>query len=106
MGKVVIAIYRPKEGKEKELLELVTEEHMQVLRSQDLVTGRKPVVMRASDGAIIEVFEWKSAKAIEQAHTNPEVAKLWEKFSAVSDYEIPTNINEFHNLFSEFEPIN
>ena len=106
MGKVVIAIYRPKEGKEKELLELVTEEHMQVLRSQDLVTGRKPVVMRASDGAIIEIFEWESAEAIEQAHTNPEVAKLWEKFSAVSDYEIPININEFHNLFSEFEAIN
>ena len=106
MGKVVIAIYRPKEGKEKELLELVTEEHMQVLRSQDLVTGREPVVMRASDGAIIEIFEWKSAEAVGQAHTNPEVAKLWEKFSAVSDYEIPININEFHNPFSEFEPIN
>ena len=105
MGRITIAIYRPKKGKEEQLLKLV-QEHLPILESQDLITKRKPVVMRAADNAIIEIFEWKSTKAIEQAHGNPEVLKLWDRFSEVCDFEIPVNIKEFHNMFSEFEPVN
>jgi hypothetical protein len=34
---------------------------------------------QASDGTVIEVFEWKSQEAIAAAHTNPVVQKMWEK---------------------------
>ncbi len=79
---------------------------MPILKSQHLVTDRKPIVMQAEDKTIVEVFGWKSAEAIEEAHTNPEVQKLWARFSEVSDYEIPVNVEEFHSLFSAFTPIN
>jgi len=105
MGRITIAIYRPKKGKEEQLLKLV-HEHLPILESQDLITKRKPIVMRAADNAVIEIFEWKSAKAIEQAHSNPQVLKLWDRFGEVCDFEIPVNVKEFHNMFSEFEPVN
>lgn len=105
MGKIVIVVYRPKKGKEKALLTLI-EEHLPILKSQQLVTDRKPVVMRAGDGLIVEIFEWKSSKAIESAHTNAAVQALWGRFSEVCDYDMPANVKEFHNLFSEFEAIN
>jgi hypothetical protein len=105
MTKLVIAVYRPKPGREKDLLKVV-EEHLPILQSQGLVTERRPVVMRSSDRAIIEIFEWKSADAIKQAHKNPAVLELWERFSEVCDYELPVNVKEFHNLFSEFDPVN
>jgi len=104
MGRFVIACYRPKPGKEFEL-EKVVAEHMPVLRTQGLITGRPAHVMRAADGTILEVFEWKSREAIEQAHRNPEVHKLWARFDAVCDYEKLTNLAEAGQMFAEFEPV-
>lgn len=105
MGRVTFAIYRPKPGKEKELLKLV-EQHLPILKTQQLVTERKPIVMQAKDKCIIEVFEWKSREAIDQAHANPEVQKLWGRFGEVCDFETPKNIAEFSDMFAEFESIN
>ena len=105
MGRITFAIYRPKPGKEKQLLQLL-EEHLPILKTQNLVTDRKPIVMQAADKSIIEVFEWKSRKAIDEAHTNPEVQKLWGRFGEVCDFDSPKNVAEFSEMFSEFEAIN
>jgi hypothetical protein len=105
MGRIVIVAYRPKKGKEEQLLKLI-HEHLPILKTQDMVTDRKPVVMKAADGTVIEIFEWKSAKAIEDAHSNAVVQALWMRFNEVCDYDIPVNVREFHDMFSGFEPIN
>jgi hypothetical protein len=105
MGRITIAIYKPKKGKEAELLNLV-EEHLPILKTQNLITDRKPIVMQAADKSIVEIFEWRSPEAIQAAHHNPEVLKLWDRFNEVCDYEIPVNVKEFHNMFSEFTPVN
>ena len=63
MGKFVIVAYRPRPGKEQELLQL-TREHLPILRSQGLATDRPLYVMKSADGTIIEVFEWKSVEAM------------------------------------------
>jgi len=105
MSRGVIVIYRPKKGKDAALLQLVND-HMSILKTQNLVTDRAPIIMKAADGSIIEVFEWKSADAIKQAHQNKVVRELWERFSQVCEYEIPVNIKEFQALFSEFEVLN
>ena len=102
MSKGVIVIYRPKKGKDAALLQLV-QDHISILQSQNLATERAPFIMKAADGSIIEVFEWKSADAIKEAHENKVVQELWERFSQVCDYEIPINVKEFQGLFSEFE---
>ena len=104
MGRTVIVLYRPKQGKEKQLLQVI-KDHLPILRAENLATEKKPVVMRAADGTVVEVFEWKSVEAIRQAHSNQVVGKLWEQFAEVCDFEIPVNIKEFQNLFSEFETI-
>jgi hypothetical protein len=105
MGRITISVYKAKPGKDDALLKLV-HEHLPILKTQHLVTDRRPVVMRAADGSIVEIFEWASRKAIDEAHTNPEVQKLWGRFGEVCDFDIPVNVQEFHNMFSEFEPIN
>ncbi len=105
MSRGVIVIYRPKKGKDAALFQLV-KDHMSILRTQNLVTDRAPIIMRAGDGSIVEVFEWKSADAIKEAHQNEVVQELWERFGQVCDYEIPVNVKEFQGLFSEFEVLN
>ena len=104
MGYFSIAAYRPLADKDAELLEEV-KNHLPTLRSLDLVTDRPSHVMRAKDGTIIEVFEWKSLEAVQQAHTNPGVLAMWERFGKVCEFTPLTNVGESHDLFAQFEPI-
>lgn len=104
MGEMVIAVYRPKPGREAELLELVGE-HVPILRAEGLATAREPLVMRAADGCLLEVFEWASAEAVENAHHNPNVQALWGRFAECCDYEALANLPEAQRLFSPFEPV-
>jgi hypothetical protein len=101
---IVIVAYRPRPGKEALLLEL-TKQHVPILRGQGLATDRPVQAMRSADGTIIEVFEWKSHAAIDAAHTNPVVLKMWERYAEASDYSPLINIKECSDLFAGFEPI-
>jgi len=104
MGRFVIVAYRPHAGKEQRLLEL-TREHLPILRSQGLATERPSYVMRATDGTIIEVFEWKSAEAIAAAHQNPVWQEMCGRYSEACDYISLENLSESKNMFAEFDPV-
>jgi len=104
MGLMVIATYRPKPGKEADLLQCVRD-HMPILREQKLVADRPAYAMRAQDGTIVEVFEWLSSGAVEQAHKNAAVRQLWERFGACCDCIPLTSLAETKETFPHFEPI-
>jgi quinol monooxygenase YgiN len=103
-GVVVIVAYRPKPGKENELLDLVRS-RVPTLRKENLVTDRAPSIMRSRDGTIIEVSEWKSRDAIDAAHKNPNVLAMWNKFFAVCDCVPLDSLAEAKEMFAGFEPI-
>lgn len=104
MSRVVIAAFRPKPGMSEELLRLV-QRHWGVLDEQGLVTPRARFVMQAKDGTVVEVFEWKSPEAVERAHGNPVVLRLWSEFEAACDYVPIGALEEAGHLFSEFDAI-
>jgi quinol monooxygenase YgiN len=103
-GVCVIVAYRPQPGKEEPLLALVRS-RVPTLKKEGLVTDRKPVIMRAKDGTILEVSEWKSREAIEAAHKNPNVLAMWEKFFALCDCVPLKTLAEASEMFAGFEPI-
>ncbi|MEP6844660.1 MAG: hypothetical protein ABI861_01595 [Panacibacter sp.] len=102
-ARIVIAVYKPKEGKSAALQQL-TRDHLSILKQQDLVTNRASIMMQAKDGIIIEVFEWKSKAAIEQAHTNPEVLKMWSRYAQVCEYIPIAQLEEANQMFADFTP--
>src|SRR5262245_45713662 len=104
MGRSVIVVYRPKPGMES-ALEAAVRKHVAVLAEQGLVTDRAPFVMRAASGAIVEVFEWRSAEAIASAHSNPAVQALWAEFGAACEYAPLVSLPEAQNLFAEFDTV-
>ena len=103
-GVCVIVAYRPKPGKEDDLLELVRS-RVPTLRKEGLVSDRTPTIMRARDGTIIEVSEWKSSEAIDAAHKNPNVLAMWEKFFAVCDCVPLNTLAEAGEMFAGFKPV-
>ena len=104
MGMYAIAVYRPKKGKEK-LPREVLRDHVPSLRKEGLVTNRPPYLMRAADGTFVEVFEWKSAAAIEAAHQNPAVQAMWARFEEACTYESLVNLSESKEMFANFESV-
>ena len=103
-GKIVIAAYRAKPGKEQQLHELV-KKHVPMLREQSLVTDREAIVMQSGTDTYIEVFEWASAAAIESAHSNESVLAMWGDFAKACEYIPIAKVEEASNLFSEFAPV-
>lgn len=104
MGSLVIAVYRPKPGQEA-ALEALALEHTPALQAWGLATPRAPILGRARDGSIVEVFEWVSMEAVERAHTDPRVLELWGRFDAVCTYSKLAELSETQDLFAHFEPV-
>jgi hypothetical protein len=104
MGRFVIVGYRPKPGMADTLLAIVGR-HWNVLRREALVSPRPAQLMRATDGTIVEVFEWLCAQSIERAHNNAAVQALWSEFAAVCEPVPLAQLPEAGQLFAEFDSL-
>jgi hypothetical protein len=105
MGCIVIVAYRPKPDKSIALKQLM-KTHIPILKQEGLVTDRASVIMETKDGTIVEVFEWLSEEAIQQAHKNPVVLKMWEEYFKVCDIVPLDTLSEANTMFASFTPIN
>jgi len=103
-SRIVIVAYKPLPGKNSELETLASTHHARLL-VEGLVTQRSPILLKAEDQTIVEIFEWVSKEAINTAHSNPTVLKMWQEFSAVCEYIPAGQIKEFQSMFSEFTPL-
>lgn len=104
-GRIVVAAYKPKPGKER-ALDALMKTHVARLRKEGLVTDRASIIMKSEEGMILEVFEWKSSEAIDAAHSNPEVQRMWGEYAEVCDYVPASQAKEISELFSNFTAIN
>ena len=101
VGVMVIALFRPKPGKDGDLLACMRD-HLPVLRAERLATGRPSTILRARDGTLLEIFEWTSQEAIDAAHSNAAVLALWERYAACCDYVTLGDLAEAREVFPGF----
>lgn len=99
---VVIAMYRPKDGKLAELEKLVRK-HFPTLQEYGLTTDRLPFIGRSEDGTILEIFEWISVDAAKKAHDHPAVAKIWEAMAMVCEFGKLEELGEAKKVFPHFQ---
>jgi quinol monooxygenase YgiN len=104
MGELVIATYRPKPGRARELLDLVRG-HVPALRELGLATAREPLVLRAADDTLLEIFEWVSREAVQAAHDDPAVRALWARFEQLCDCIPLAELPEAQGPFPHFEVV-
>lgn len=88
VGDVVLAVYRPKPGKDAEVRAIIAD-HVPTLRACGLATARPVLLLQAADGAYVEIFEWVPGGA-EKAHQDPRVMAMWGRFAEVCDF-LPLN---------------
>ena len=100
-AQVVIVAYKPKPGKEADLLQL-TREHLPILRAEGLATDMPETVLQAAGGIIVEVFEWAPG-GTERAHQNPAVLALWKRYFEVCDMVKLCDLAEATQMFASFQ---
>jgi hypothetical protein len=100
-SKLVMALYKPKDGKLAEL-EALIKKHFPILKEYELTTDRAPFIAKSSNGTFVEVFEWASESAAKKAHDHPAVAKIWEAMALVCDFERLENLPEAKKPFPHF----
>ena len=100
-NQMAFAIYKPKEGKADELMDLV-KKHLPKLQEYGLVTDRDAYLAQSSDGSIIEVFEWAGPDASRRAHEHPAIAAIWEGMGAVADFPALETLPEAGSRFPNF----
>ena len=99
--KLVMALYKAKDGKQNELNALIRE-HFPTLKEYGLATDKPPFIAVSSSGTVIEVFEWVSEEAARKAHDHPAVAKIWEAMAKVGSFETLTSLPEASKPFPHF----
>jgi hypothetical protein len=103
LGNVVVAMYRPKPRKDAALRKLIAK-HLPVLRKQKLATKRPAMLLQASDGTYLEIFEWVPGGA-EKAHTNPAVLAVWGPMHDVCDFVTLADLPESEGPFPHFRAV-
>ena len=102
--RIVLAMYRPNEGKEDDLLELIRQ-HLPTLREYELATDRPALLLRGEDGTYIEIFEWVSDSAAGEAHEHPAIARIWEQMGVVGEFRTLGALPEASRTFPHFTPV-
>lgn len=103
-ARLSIVAYKPKPGKEAELMKL-THEHVPYLRSIGLATDRPHTIATSGDGTVVEIFEWVEG-GVEKAHAHPGLGELWRRYSAVCDFVPLKTLEETGQMFANFVPVN
>ena len=84
----VICTYRVQRPREKDFLRLLRA-HWPALRRLGLVTTEPSVAYRGEEERghpfYVEIFTWKSARAVRGAHAHPEVAAIWEPMGTMCE---------------------
>ncbi len=82
---MAVAYVRPKDGKEPETISVLRELYTLMRRkdySRDLLY-RDP----KDYGRLVNLRHWTSGEARDEAHEDPEVHRLWQRLSEVSQVE-------------------
>lgn len=104
VSRIAINAYRPKTGRETVLLAELRD-HQSLLWSEGFATDREPVVMRADDGVLLEIFEWASPTAIEEAHRNARVKAAWSRLEACAEFVPLSSVAGANKPFADFERV-
>lgn len=104
MSLIAIIAYKPLPGFDTGFKE-VLKEHTRVLREEGLITDRDVYQMQALDGTVIEVFEWVSDQAKEEAHNHPKIMELWSRFYEYTEMAKLMDVMECHEPFASFRAL-
>lgn len=97
-----IKTFMPHPGHEQDL-ELRLKEHWDALHAAGLtVPNQEPFFARSRAGRVLEIFEWKDAAAMEEAHRRGELQATWKKIQECSTLVPLASLGESSEPYAHF----
>jgi hypothetical protein len=90
-SRISLAAYRPRPGKDEELLELFEAEFAR-LRTGRHVTDRRVPICRTDRGEYLAILEWSSDHAVDDAHRDAQVLRIWARKAEIAEYLAPRDL--------------
>jgi hypothetical protein len=88
---LVLAAYRPRPGRDEELVRLLHDD-VATLRRRGDATARPAPLIRTERGELLVVLVWASEHAVGDAHEDPEVVELWRRKDQLAEYIGPREL--------------
>lgn len=104
MTELAFSAYRPRAGKDDDLLELFRDE-LETLRRRGHVTERPAPVVRTPAGEYLVALEWATEHAVDDAHADPEVLEVWERKAQLAEYVAPRDLAGMDSPFARFSVV-
>ena len=98
MRKVTFIVLKPRPGKTEELIALLKRSNM-ILQQLNIALQKDQILAMSSNGTIIQIFEWTSERSLELATEHEEVRELWAEAEKLSDFQKPSSLQEFQEMF-------
>jgi len=99
----VLAMYRPRPGRDADLRAVIAE-HVSRLRSWGFAGDRPVVLLQATDGTYVEIFDWLEGAA-QRAHSDARVEALWDRFAEVCEFVAPAQLPDATRPFPHFRRV-
>lgn len=90
-SRISLAAYRPRPGMEQDLLGVFDAEFAS-LRAGGHVTDRRVPICRTDRGEYLAILEWSSDHAVDDAHQDAEVMRVWARKAEVAEYIAPCDL--------------
>jgi len=104
MPRVSIMIFKPQKDKLGELIALLKQSRSTLLKFGK-VTAREQILAMTIEESVIQILEWTSKEAEEEAAVHDEVRELWMQAERISEFQKPIEVREFNQMFPSFEVI-
>ena len=99
-----ICVYRPKAPDDGQFRRKL-DKHLEVLDAGGYLASRRHLILESeTDGAILELLEWKSSDAAGRAHDDPGVMAIWAELSEAADIIALKDLAEADRTFPHFRP--
>jgi hypothetical protein len=104
MRRTFIVVYKPYKGREQELVPAIVASYRD-LHQRGYVTAQPAKLMKAANGSIVMIFDWKDENMKNNAQADPVIQQHWMALSKLCEFDKPMNLIECQQPFSEFEAI-
>ena len=86
-----LSCYRPRPERDAQLRELFSVE-LATLRAGGHVTDRRVPICRTDAGDYLVILEWAHEDAVDDAHRDPAVLRVWARKAELSEYLAPADL--------------
>jgi hypothetical protein len=102
ISRVSLSAYRPRPGREDELLPHLREE-VATLRARGYITSRPVPICLTARGEYLVIAEWATETSVDEAHADDVILEVWRRKEQLVEYIAPADLDQSDVPFASYD---